>query len=539
MGDFKSDEGPSDPFGIGSYNLENITFDLLKRSVSSRKAAGLYKLDTLIETVVYLICACSVWSFGAVDDSSELFLSVCMAFTACLLAFRHSLARKHGVETRWDANGGSAYFWAVRLLIVTNILLLLYVLLHWINYRAEFDLSSLTFEYREGFLVWLPHSYDRTGTAAEFWRMLAMSAWFWALRDWLLTIDRGDLRSDGFGAKMSVRLNRLVVFLCMNAIAVGIVGILQRLGTNETLLWLRVPLFPNPDSHFGPFAYRGNACSYFNLVWPLFGLMLLARVGTSGKRRARVGGDPRIALFPGLVMLIGIPFFSASRAGSIVAFLCIALSLVLLRRFVVRKNLLSIVLVSIIAFVIAFLGVGDLLLRINMSLSSNYAVRGLDRILIYENAYSMLREYSPWGSGPGSFASMYHMYRSPRIADNRNNRLEPWNAWVHSDPLEYLVTYGFLGTVLLLVCLLLVFFIPVLVNGWRVVGTLLGFVYISGLGFCVHSIVDFPFQVFGLACNFVVVMAIASAAGFSPVLVGDREGQERRFEHRDRFRRQA
>ncbi len=64
------------------------------------------------------------------------------------------------------------------------------------------------------------------------------------------------------------RISVLLWTLVLSAAALSIVGTLQRLDGSRNLLWI-LPR-RNPFSvTFGPFAYRGTASNYLNLIWSI------------------------------------------------------------------------------------------------------------------------------------------------------------------------------------------------------------------------------------------------------------------------------
>jgi hypothetical protein len=136
---------------------------------------------------------------------------------------------------------------------------------------------------------------------------------------------------------------------------------------------------------------------------------------------------------------------------------------------------------------------------------------GRPEILV--NARRMAADHPVWGSGAGTFATLYGLYRRPQ---------EQWAAYVHDDWLELQITMGSVGVGLVVLGLAVLF-----VRSWRGPGIRAPRVVIglgwAALGGClVHAWVDFPFQVYSVAFLFVVLAAgmaaLTAGAGVRPGL---------------------
>ena len=119
----------------------------------------------------------------------------------------------------------------------------------------------------------------------------------------------------------------------------------------------------------------------------------------------------------------------------------------------------------------------------------------------------------PWfGSGPGTFSSMYQVYRQSR-------RTTRWYA--HNDWLETRITFGRIGAFLVSCALALALFRPLLHGGPRVPAVFLGLVW-AGLGGClVHARFDYPFQVHSILFIFLVASAAISIVSVRREEMGD------------------
>ena len=119
----------------------------------------------------------------------------------------------------------------------------------------------------------------------------------------------------------------------------------------------------------------------------------------------------------------------------------------------------------------------------------------------------MAADYPKFGTGPGSFRSVYHLYR-----EHTGQR---WHGFLHDDWLETRATIGQVG--LTLVCINLgLLLIWILAPGRLPTGFFLtGCGLISLVGALVHAKYDFPFQTYSIFFTFVVVAAILTSV--SPV----------------------
>ena len=131
-------------------------------------------------------------------------------------------------------------------------------------------------------------------------------------------------------------------------------------------------------------------------------------------------------------------------------------------------------------------------------LAKDYAARDA----IYEQAKPMAGDYPVFGTGPGTFAAVFGLYRT--TTDSY------WAAQVHNDWLETRITFGWAGSALIamaLVTVLVRWFVPGGIHGGR------RFVVLAwlALGGCLaHARFDFPFQIYSILLLFLVVCAILS-----------------------------
>jgi hypothetical protein len=422
-------------------------------------------------------------------------------------------------------------------LAVLTLLVLGYILTSILNARATFIEAERRFIYRNC-LNWLPHSYDSSSTWESFWMYAGLACFFWALRDWLLgkggsehrrrrRSDEGSSRSavrsihppdtglaeqqpsaDGrreeSATKLPYRLRLLLWVLCINGALLALEAILQRLSETSKLLWLVTPRFnTTPDAQFGPYAYRANAASYFNLLWPVtLGFWLALRQSARATARAgvRIGGGSYLVLLPGAVLMAACPIVSTTRGGTLIAVGNVVIMMALLlwstrkESFWFRTGACS--LFAIIVLLSTVLGLKDLVPRFKTIFTDQMS----KRTEIYENAVKIARDFPVLGTGAGTFGSLYQLYRSDPEQD--------WAAYVHDDWLETRITFGWVGFSLILGMLGIVaarwFRGPGLTVEWEFIATL----WLAMAGCLLHAKFDFPFQIYSILFLFLLLAAV-------------------------------
>ncbi|MCK6500207.1 MAG: hypothetical protein L6Q38_12105, partial [Nitrospira sp.] len=125
---------------------------------------------------------------------------------------------------------------------------------------------------------------------------------------------------------------------------------------------------------------------------------------------------------------------------------------------------------------------------------------------VYENATEMLHQYPVWGSGAGTFASMYQFHRKP---------WQDWAGYLHNDWMEFRITLGPIGLGIIVVGLLLLLLRSLLGPGLAAIRIIVGLWWIALLGCLAHARFDFPFQIYSVLFLFVLlssVMLVLTAA---------------------------
>jgi O-antigen ligase len=125
-----------------------------------------------------------------------------------------------------------------------------------------------------------------------------------------------------------------------------------------------------------------------------------------------------------------------------------------------------------------------------------------DREGLYLAGRYMARDNALFGTGPGTFGSLYQLYR--------RHETDEWLAYMHNDWLETIITFGWVGAIPIFLALLLVF------SHWFGGGGIYGdkyfvmLLWVSLVGCVAHACFDFPFQIHSVLALFLTLAAILS-----------------------------
>jgi O-antigen ligase len=272
------------------------------------------------------------------------------------------------------------------------------------------------------------------------------------------------------------------------------------------------------DSFNGIFVNRNIMAAFLALVaFATSGWLMLPRIKERSEwhhwyELAYVGWT-RIILIIMLFLLLILLIMTRSRAGVSLALLCLTLSFAVaiysssntrsrkrMFSFRVPPRAMQLVLVFVIGggFFVFF---GDpVVSRMELGLSDG-------RLCAWHAAWQMFLERPILGLGFGTFEEAFPQYRDPEC-------LGQSGAWTraHNSHLELLAGMGLIG--LLGGCCLLLIIIFILFRGIRTRRTLRPipvFAFGALLFMLLHSIVDFPLQIPGLALYFAAMMGVSCA----------------------------
>lgn len=440
------------------------------------------------------------WMFGSTEEWSVRLMnigSLCAGAIFLVAAICNRLAGARSED--------SAREWVLKyLFLLLNLAVLLYCAVALWNARATFSVEDRSFDYSDSYRKSLPTTYDADLTRDALITLMACCLVFWSLRYWLRQGDRRGGEAEDFSILRNKRFQVIGWVLALNGFAVAIQGILQRLSGSSKLLWFRESWWGTPLACFGPFSYRGNGAEYLNLLWPValgfWWIMSRERRRKMGSSRMITDG-PELLLIPATIAMIAGCIISLSRGGAVVA---AGILMAIATLFLFQKNLSRMARGGVAAFagvVIAavwFLGWE--------ALSKRFQTSGLDlsgRAEIYRNAKLMAADYPVFGTGPGSFRTVYHLYRQKAEED--------WHGFLHDDWLETRVTFGWVGFGLVLAHLIVLAFwffssgrSPVFYAFHSCAALGLG-------GALLHAKYDFPFQTYSITFTFVAIAALLTS----------------------------
>ena len=500
------------------------------------KAARFHRLlDGITEGLIYFAVIFNPWVFGATQPWAVWVMNLGGYLLGMLWLAKLVVRRRGGFHpARWDdrLEGENAVGrWLTAALAVLTVLILAYCLTSALNARATYVPGAEGQVYYRSFecIRWLPHSYDAHSTWFIFWEYLGLALAFWATRDWLLgktRYERSGLREDSdlafarehrllgdlplanakpYCPPLPARLRRLLWVLCLNGLVLGVEGILQRLDGTDKLLWLVQPrINTTADAQFGPYAYRSNGAQYFNLVWPIclgFWWTLKHSAKQSLRSITRAGGGAHVLLLPAAVLMAACPVVSTSRGGAIVAALGWLVTFIVLMLASQRRHWLT--RVGLLALFLSIIGLGGALgwEQLRERLKTIFTDQMSQRTEIYENSQLMISENPVFGTGPGSFASLYHLYRA------KTGQI--WQAYLHDDFMETRATWGGIGYAMILLAL-----VVVVAKWWFSSGAIVTskvFIAMLGvsLGGCLmHARGDFPLQIHSILSLFLLLCCV-------------------------------
>jgi hypothetical protein len=502
------------------------------RGRTHRRAASAYLFcERLTEATLCFAVVFNPWVFGTTQEWAIWVMNIAGYVLGGLLAMKWLVRVATGYcPARWTQphrqSSSTGSRWLTRAMAVLTILFLGYVLASAINARAVFHVERLDFEYFQC-VPWLPHSYDRSATWFEFWEYLGLACVFWAARDWIGGMAPEELEADERAARPSagtaptrswrhgvgggripVRLRRLLMVLCLTGSLAGLEGIVQRLAGSNKLLFLVQPRFNREsESQFGPYAYRTNAAEYFNLLWPVCaGLAFLSAQAANRDRQEgrRRRGTAHRWLAAGAVLMGACPLIASSRGGTLIAVGMLPLALVAMLtipRGVSTGSKVGLGLLFAAAIQVAVVLGWD-------ALEPRFEDVFVDdlggRLAAYKNAQGMAKDYPLFGSGAGSFASMYWLYRTGSDTE--------WFAYLHNDWLEWRITLGWIGFALLLASLAGTCAHWFLGAGVPLPGLLAALVWLAMAGCLVHARFDFPFRVHSIVTVFLLYCSVLSCS---------------------------
>lgn len=468
--------------------------------------------DAISEVVIFFMVLFSPWALGTTDPWAIWIMNGMGYLLGGLFLSKVVIRWSTGYKfPRWiyastETLGGQRVRLLTRCLAGLTSLILGYCLLSAVNAAATYDPEEARLHFHSCW-SWLPHSYDASRSWQAFFRYLAIGLAFWALVDWLsgkTAEEERKERNEGIRpGLLPERMRRLLWVLTINGALLGLEGILQRLKGTGLLLFSIVPKVPGPAmDHFGPFNFRANACQYLNLIWPA-SLALWWTIQRSKRRHSRRHiriGSHHVILLAVIVMAM-CPLISADPWGAGIAVFNVILAAVVLCMAQREDDLNAKVLVVLGA--VATLGIGAWIgwgVTPNSRLHHRNQLDLTSRDTIYQQARPLANEHPVWGTGPGTFRSLFSMYKT--------GAEDTWPEQLNNDWRETLLTFGAAGTLLILAALagvLLRWGLPGGVSGGRRVPAL---IWGALAGCLLHAWFSCPFQIYSVLFAFVVVCSV-------------------------------
>ncbi len=481
--------------------MENSTASSRKRPERSALRKFAKALESIGGVFLCALVIATPWLFGTTEEWSVRWMNMGSYASGVIFLLAAILNRLDG--------GGQPEIKRERLtryvFLALNLAVLGFCLVALLNARATFSVAERSFEYFDNYNRSLPTTYDAASTRATLFSLCAFFVVFWSTRSWLLARER---RSGALEESAIVRNKRFQAFawvLALNGFAVALQGILQRSSNSSKLLWLRESYFADPLGCFGPFSYRGNAADYLNLIWPValgfWWIMSRERRRKMGSGRLFTDG-PELLLIPATLVMIAGCLISLSRGGAVVA---MAMLLFIFAIFASQKSVALRTRIGLMLFVATvilsgwYLGWDALSKRLEKSGVGDLS----GREEIYDNAKLMVKDYPTFGTGPGSFSSVYHMYRQ--------NPGEIWHGFLHDDWLETRVTFGWVGFGLIILNVLLLCAWAGSPGRPTVFYVFQCCLLLSLAGALVHAKFDLPFQTYSIFFTFSVISALATS----------------------------
>lgn len=345
---------------------------------------------------------------------------------------------------------------------------------------------------------WFPITIDLGATVSEFFKGLFLFCIFFLV---LALVDRRD------------RLKTLAKVIVFVGLGEALYGLLNTLTGMERIWWMEKAYYRGNVT--GTFINRNHFAGHMELVIPVgLGLLLAGqpklryyvnlRAKIRGMTRLLLDEWGRIAAY--IIIMISALFLSASRGGvaslftSLFIVLCLAM---FYRGFHSREGRLFIFSTIMSAAAIIWLGLGVLPRRYNNIDFETFEGRSG----VWEPAIAMWSDYPIFGSGAGTFQSLFTIYEEGRL----------WFYYdhAHNDYLELLTDQGVIGF-LLLGGLIVSALFPVATAFIRRRDPLIrGITFASlvgALSALFHATIDFNFHILANAAYFYVLVGMGIIA---------------------------
>lgn len=333
---------------------------------------------------------------------------------------------------------------------------------------------------------WLPAGVDVPFATGGPWRMLTIytSVWLTVCTLWV-----------GFTRRRT--LQRLLIAVAINGVALAALGLAQKLLPNGKMFWFWPP--PRDAVIFSSFIYKNHGAAYLILTLCVT-CGLAAWYYLRGLRRLEKSNPAGVLAFFATGIAVAV-LVSYARGATLVMLVFLTVCIVgfvlhqLFSKAVHRKPSVAIVLILIFGY---FLKIGLEAVRSNEAWTHlRQGISGADgslqgRWLATKASIDLASAHWPRGAGAGSFRFLFPIYqqRYPEIFTLGGRRMVWENA--HNDPVQTVAELGLGGC--LLVALAVGYVLIVLVRNYAWQNPLSGAVVLGLALVSIYSWWDFPFQ---------------------------------------------
>jgi len=467
-----------------------------------------YFLDLALGSVLIMMVVLAPWMLGATTSVSMWILNG-MGFILGGLWVSKQFVKVFQLSDWPGELFKQKWCWTTVLLFCFVVFLLTYVYCSALNPRASLQYTFIGGgQYATGVdimyldaIEWLPQSYDKDITLRAFWKYLAISMSFLAAREWFMgTTDKKrsfDLQSIQFP---TIRMEVFLWVLAISSSVLSLIGVLQRLDGTDHLLWFFVKPMNGGDGSFGPYPYRSNGAQYLNLIWPvILGFWWSLRINKVKKSLIRRTGEDPVFILLFLTVIISVGVLVTNSRGGVLILLGLFSGVIIL--IVVRargqRSLRGAIFVAVLAVSVFGGWLGGKAIWGRFSTEDISKMSGRNEI--YYDVSRMVDDFGWFGSGAETFAPLYFFYR---------NKNPSWDAYVHNDYVETIITFGWFGFIFLVLIYVFVWLIPFFGKG---IPAPPEFIILTGLalgGLLVHAKYDLPFQIYSLHFEFVIICAL-------------------------------
>ncbi len=289
---------------------------------------------------------------------------------------------------------------------------------------------------------------------------------------------------------------------------VALVGLIQLGQGNTAYYGLRTVHNRDP---FGPFVNRDNAASFMAMGASVGTGLLVGWLSDTGSERTAGEALERIVLAALHLFFIGLLLLGIVKAGSRGALLAMAAAagviLALSLRFIssARRRRAAAAALALVAATAVAVVLSHPRLVGNVFSSPDYSTAV--RLSIYRSSWRIIRDFPLWGIGAGCIKTVFPPYQNRALYTSYIDHL-------HSEGFEFWVQFGWIGLAALVAALSL-YFRSTLSRWLRLASpprrALAGGVLGAVLAFLLHGLVDFNFEIPGLACVFLSLTSLLSS----------------------------